>query len=143
MQHAIIKLTGGNIRNNHIYLANAMDLFPKSSIGGSSRQHLASQLLEIFPEACSPFFTDIAGDKKIFRERAPIRRFFEINGLVAGDHVVLERLGPHQIRIYPMPPRPSQQQNSICAEVKSQGNLLSRILFFLSWAWRKAKQSRT
>jgi ABC-type transporter lipoprotein component MlaA len=45
--------------------------------------------------------TDIAGDKKIFRRRHDVGRFFAHYDLSEGDHVVIERLSAHEYRISP------------------------------------------
>ena len=43
--------------------------------------------------------TDIDRTKKIFRKRGWIRRFFEQNGIQAGDRVLIERLDPYHYRV--------------------------------------------
>lgn len=70
MRYGVIELTQGNINNDHLYLTSIMELFPPSSIGGSSEAEHASQVLEVHCGIGDPVHTDIAGDKKIFRRRA-------------------------------------------------------------------------
>lgn len=101
MQYGTIKLTQGNINNHHLYLASIMDLFPHDSIGGGSKATRASRLLEIRADSGDPTTTDIAGDKKIFRKRGWVRKFFATHKLKAGDTVVVERTGPYQYHVYP------------------------------------------
>lgn len=101
MRYGIIELTQGNLNNDHLYLKAIMQLFPASSVGGSSAADRAPQLLEIHSGICDPVFTDIAGDKKIFRSRAWIGDFFAVHQLKAGDSVVIERTGAHRYHVYP------------------------------------------
>jgi len=101
VRYGIIELTHGNLNNNHLYLADIMDLFPTNSVGGSSRAELASQFLEVHSGIGEPVATDIAGDKKIFRRRAWVGEFFAVHRLKAGDSVVIERTGPFRYHVYP------------------------------------------
>ena len=84
-----IKLTGGNIRNNHIYLTKVMSLFPDCYIGGSKKADMANSTLKLDVGNGKYFDTDIAGDKKIFRTREGLRAFFEHFDLTEGDSVIL------------------------------------------------------
>jgi hypothetical protein len=45
--------------------------------------------------------TDIAGNHKTFRSRAPWRAFVACHGLAEGDTVVIERLSAYEYRISP------------------------------------------
>ncbi|AWH23103.1 hypothetical protein C1933_18665 [Stenotrophomonas sp. ZAC14D2_NAIMI4_6] len=101
MRCGVIKLTQGNIDNHHLYLATIMDLFPAAAVGGSSETDRASQLLEVQSGVGMAVFTDIAGDKKIFRRRAWVGEFFAMHELKAGDSVVVERTGIHRYHVYP------------------------------------------
>lgn len=101
MRYGIIELTQGNLNNNHLYLSSIMELFPATSIGGSSEVEHAPQWLEVHSGIGEPVVTDIAGDKKIFRKRAWVGEFFTAHQLKAGDFVVVERTGPYRYHIYP------------------------------------------
>lgn len=101
-KYAVIELTQGNIRNDHLYLTSAMELFPASAVGGRSELEQAKQLLVVHSGIGDPVSTDIAGDKKIFRKRAWVREFFQTHSLAAGDRVVVERTGPYRYHVYPM-----------------------------------------
>ncbi|HCQ45839.1 MAG TPA: hypothetical protein DIW53_03175 [Achromobacter sp.] len=101
MRSGIIELTQGNLNNDHLYLAAIMELFPAASVGGGSVADQASQLLEVHSGIGAPVFTDIAGDKKIFRRRAWVGEFFAAHRLKAGDWVVVERTGAHRYHVYP------------------------------------------
>lgn len=101
MRCGIVVLTQGNLNNDHLYLTAIMDIFPAASIGGSSEADRASQLLEVHAGIGAPVFTDIAGDKKIFRRRAWVGEFFAAHQLKAGDSVVVERTGALRYHVYP------------------------------------------
>jgi len=87
MEFRIIELTQGNINNNHLYLSNIIDFFPNASIGGSNDNELGTQTLEIHCGIVEPVFTDIAGDKKIFRKRSWVGEFFKSHALSEGSKV--------------------------------------------------------
>jgi hypothetical protein len=95
-----IKLTGGNIRNNHIYLTRVMDMFPNEYVGGSKKSECAPSLLRLDVGQEKTFDTDIAGDKKIFRSREALKAFFENFDVVEGDFLVLStsKKGHYKLR---------------------------------------------
>lgn len=101
LKYGVIKLTDGNIRNNHLYLTSVLDLFPASSIGGGNVDEQATTLLEIRWGGEQPVLTDIAGDKKIFRKRAWVKQFFSLHHLSSDDEVVIEQTGDKRYHIYP------------------------------------------
>lgn len=101
MPFRIIELTQGNLNNNHLYLSGVMDLFPAESIGGPNESELGIQL-EIHCGIAEPVFTDIAGDKKIFRKRSWVGEFFQAHGLSAGSRVVVERTATNRYHLYPV-----------------------------------------
>lgn len=101
MKRVTIEITGGNLRNNHLYLSSVMDLFPSDAVGGPNESEAASRRLEIHSGIAEPVVTDIAGDKKIFRKRAWVREFFEAHGIEAGDKVVIEKTGSDRFHVYP------------------------------------------
>jgi len=80
-----------------------IEFFPPSSFGGSNIDAQASTLLEVHSGIGEPVFTDIAGDKKIFRKRAWVGEFYESHGLRAGDSVVIQHTGGHRYHVYPLP----------------------------------------
>jgi hypothetical protein len=96
-----VKLTDGNIRNNHIYLRSVLDIFPPSTIGGPNKTELAPQNLTLHCGQAEPVVTDIAGDKKIFRRRGWQKSFFESHNLQEGDSVVIEKVGDYEYHVYP------------------------------------------
>ena len=87
----IVEVTGGNVRNAHIYLREALGFFPADAIGGSNANEAAKAIrLRFTGEEVE---TDIDGSKGIFRERASTRRFFEREHFEEGDLVLIEREG--------------------------------------------------
>ena len=72
--HSVV-LTEGNIRNNHIYLGSIIDIFPPDSIGGGNSS-TAGEPITLCVSSDQPIQTDIAGDKRIFRQRSWGRPLF-------------------------------------------------------------------
>jgi hypothetical protein len=102
IERIVIRLTQGNLNNNHIYLREHLDFFPADAIGAANAHDGEGTLLTLHFEGLpQPVETDIAGDKKIFRCRGDVGRFFAHHGLIEGDHVVIERLSAHEYRIGP------------------------------------------
>ncbi|MBP1142843.1 MULTISPECIES: hypothetical protein [Pseudomonas] len=101
MLFRIVELTQGNLNNNHLYLSNVIDFFPAESIGGPNEIELGA-LLEIHCGIAEPVFTDIAGDKKIFRKRSWVGEFFKCHALSAGSRIVIERTGDNRYHLYPV-----------------------------------------
>jgi hypothetical protein len=92
-----LTVSQGNINNNHLYLTEAMELFPGDALGGHNRKHAAKVVRVLWGNETVE--TDIDRAKHMFRRRGWVRRFFEANGIVAGDRVLLEQLGPHLYRV--------------------------------------------
>ena len=61
---AHITLTGGNLRNSHLYLSDIMDLSPADAVGGPNETTRSARALETHCGISDPILTDIAGDKK-------------------------------------------------------------------------------
>ena len=85
----IVEVTGGNVRNAHIYLREALGFFPKDSIGGSHVGEAAKPITVRFTG--EEIQTDIDGTKAFFRDRASTKRFFEREHVEEGDLVLIER----------------------------------------------------
>lgn len=94
-----IEINGANIRNSHFYLAEHLGAFPKDVIGGANSTAAAPRQLTLRWPFGSPVETDIAGDKKIFRQRAWIRRLFEQSGAEPGDVVLLKSAAPYEYEV--------------------------------------------
>jgi hypothetical protein len=85
-------------------LARRKDLnfFPADAIGAAKAQDGKGAMLTLHLEGLAePIETDIAGDKKIFRCRGEVGKFFARCGLSEGNSVVIERLSAYEYRILP------------------------------------------
>jgi hypothetical protein len=98
----VIQLTQGNLKNNHIYLRRHLDFFPSDVIGAANAHEGEGVLLTLHfeghPEVVQ---TDIPRDKKIFRCRGDVGRFFAWHRLAEGDSVVIERLSRYEYHLAP------------------------------------------
>lgn len=101
VQKVYITLTGGNIRNNHIYLTKVMDLFPAKFIGGANKAEAADENLLLDVGSGNKFETDIDGKKKIFRSRAALKAFYKSFDVFEGDTVVITKHGEGHYSIRP------------------------------------------
>lgn len=111
-------VTQGNLNNNHLYLTEVMDLFPRDVIGGANRTCAAPRTVRVLWGG-TPVDTDIVGDKHIFRRRGWVVQFFAAQRIAAGDVVLLEQLGPYQYRVA-RPPGPSAAQQVLADLDKDQ-----------------------
>lgn len=91
-----VRLTGGNIRNGHIYVP--LDFFPGDTVGGANKDGAAPRQLTVSFQPGQTVDTDIDGTKRILRTRAPVRDFIARAGLAEGDTVVIERVAPYSYR---------------------------------------------
>jgi hypothetical protein len=98
----VIGLTGGNVRNNHIYLRGHECFFPPDALGGPSEKDGLGALLTLHFEGLpEPVRTDIARDKLIFRNRRAVGRFFTLHSLGEGDSIIIDRISEYEYRIRP------------------------------------------
>ena len=95
METREIRLTAGNIRNNYIDLTDVIGLFPKEVIGGNNKKNMGKRVL-VKTDNGLQFHTDIAGDKKIFRARGVIKRFFNRSRLEEGDIVAISKISDYE-----------------------------------------------
>lgn len=108
----VVTVTAANLRQNHLYLNGQVDFFPKESIGpASSRAGLGRELHLDVAGLEEPVFTDLPVDAKsgrprgIFRRRSWVRQFFAVNGVQAGDSIVIERKDAFRYEIRPAGPK--------------------------------------
>jgi len=87
----IVEVTGGNVRNAHIYLREALGFFPSDAVGGSNAGEAARPIKLRF--AGEEVESDIDGSKAIIRDRGATRRFFDREHIEEGDLVLIEREG--------------------------------------------------
>jgi hypothetical protein len=92
MNIAKIRLTQGNLNNNHFYLASCLGLFPADSIGGGNVKSRANRLLQIKPVGGESLETDIDGEKNIFRKRDWVGAMFRRSNAKLGDFVFIKKL---------------------------------------------------
>jgi hypothetical protein len=98
----VIRLTQGNLNNNHVYLTGHLGFFPADAIGAANVRDGQGALLTVhFPGLPEAVETDIASGKDLFRRRGPWRKFFAHHGLQPGDSVAIERLSTHEYRVVP------------------------------------------
>jgi ASCH domain len=93
----ILSITGGNIRNNHIYLP--LDFFPHNAIGGSNSSETASHTISVTFSPGEMVETDIDRTKRILRTRSPVGDFFKRAGVSEGDCLRLSKTGPYSFEI--------------------------------------------
>lgn len=101
MEQIEIALTGGNIRNSHIYLPRDTSLFPADAWGGSNKQTAGQPITVLFSGVPAAVQTDIDSKKAGFRSRTPIRQFFEANRLKENDIVMIRQTGPREFTVTP------------------------------------------
>src|SRR5687767_9679559 len=93
----LLKVTQGNVNNGHLYLTNALDLFPQDVLGGAHRGQAGRSVQVYWDDGTVD--TDVVKSRKIFRRRDWVRRFFRAEQVAAGDEVLLEQLEPYVYRI--------------------------------------------
>ncbi len=93
----VIPVTEACLVYNLLYLSGAikMNFFPREVIGGSNSAHAGREVF-VRPEKGREFYSDIAGDKKIFRNRSGVACFFREAGVQAGDCVLLKKLSAYE-----------------------------------------------
>lgn len=84
-----VSVTGGNIRNGHIYLP--LDFFPDDAIGGSNKASAAPGEITVVFQPGMTVQTDIDRTKRILRDRAAVPDFFLRANIVEGDQVRITR----------------------------------------------------
>ncbi len=101
-ERIVIRLTQGNLKNDHVYLREHLNFFPADAIGPANERLGNGTLLTLhfdgLPEVVE---TDIAGGKEFFRRRGPWRKFFAHHGLRPGDSVAIVRLSAYEYRVAP------------------------------------------
>jgi len=71
-----VEITQKNLDYKYFNINTILNFFPSDVIGGSNKSFLAKKSIHIITDNGLDFWTDIAGDKKIFRNRGQIRRFY-------------------------------------------------------------------
>lgn len=94
-----VPVTQGNIDHNHIYLRSIFDKFPADAKGGSNKGSAAKREIVVDWGDPEPVRTDLDSDKKFFRARGWIGRFYKLNRAKAGDKVRIEETAPYRYRV--------------------------------------------
>src|SRR5689334_22112045 len=95
----LLRITEGNLRNNHLYVKGHYDFFPPDIVGGAKRSKPNGGTIELLIDGLKkPVSTDIGSDAKtgrprgFFRCRSEVGKFFKLHKVTAGSEVALERL---------------------------------------------------
>lgn len=105
----LIRITDGNVRQKHLYVAQHLDFFPPDIIGPPKLDsELNGRCINIYLEGLDETVkTDIGSERKngqprrMFRQRAWVGRFFQHHKLKGGDLLALEKITDRQYRLYP------------------------------------------
>lgn len=84
-----VTVTGGNIRNNHVYMP--LDFFPQEAIGGNNKFDPAARTISVTFRPGQTIETDIDRKKRILRARSAVGEFFAVAGVTEGDVLCLRR----------------------------------------------------
>ncbi|MCI0334164.1 MAG: DNA (cytosine-5-)-methyltransferase [Planctomycetes bacterium] len=103
----LLRITPGNIRNNHIYVRDHYDFFPSDCVGPSRKRRDGTiQSVELVLDGLNETVsTDIAGSAQtgkprgFFRGRHWVRRFFQQHQITAGDLLALDYLDTRRYRL--------------------------------------------
>lgn len=88
----VIRLTQGNLKNNHVYLSRHLGFFPDDTRGGTNKAAGIGKLITLtFDGLTGDTETDIDPKHKIFRKRDRWSEFFQRHNLKAGDRIVIEK----------------------------------------------------
>jgi len=86
-------VTGGNLRNNHIYLP--LEFFPADAIGGSNKRKAAPRTITVTFRPGATVETDIDRTKRILRARTQVGDFLFRNRVREGDAIRITRTSPY------------------------------------------------
>jgi DNA (cytosine-5)-methyltransferase 1 len=116
----LLRVTAGNVRQNHLYVNEDYDFFPPDCIGGAKRSSDCRTIDIQLDGLDRTVRTDIGRDAKngkprgFFRDRGWVRQFFEHHEVQPGSFLALERLSE---RSYRLSVQPVEQTTSLqCAE---------------------------
>ena len=100
---ASLRLTGGNIRNNHFYVKGHEEFTPPGTVGGPNTVARAANSITVTFVPRETIETDIAGDKMILRNRSAVGDFFERISAKEGDRIVVEYDGGSEWFVFKAP----------------------------------------
>ena len=113
----LLRVTAGNLRNNHLYVNGHYDFFPEDCIGPPKKPtNRNAGTIEIVLEGLNrTAATDIGTEAKsgkprrFFRGRRWVKDFFKHHGIKTGDVLALERVAKHRYRLYPFEARTDRE----------------------------------
>jgi hypothetical protein len=94
----VVVVTEGNLRNSYLHLGGSRELFEPDVFGGANAEDAAHRTLRLDWDG-GGIDTDIDSAKNNFRARGAIRQFFQDANVVAGDRVLIVKLGPYRYRL--------------------------------------------
>ncbi|RIJ20548.1 hypothetical protein D1224_15675 [Henriciella barbarensis] len=94
----VIEVTGGNIRNNHLYLRSALSLIPDDAIGGTNAASPGREISVTFIPG-GTVQTDLPEDKLFLRCRSEVGAFFAAAKVHEGDFVLFTWLVEREYEI--------------------------------------------
>lgn len=105
----LIRITAGNLRNDHIYIVGHHDFFPPDCLGASRKSANGhSKPIEIRLDGLNTTVeTDIGTEagtgkpRRMFRGRKWVREFFEHHQIKPGDVLALEKVTSRRYRLCP------------------------------------------
>lgn len=103
MESCTIQLTPAAHKHGNLYLSRCgKDFFPEDSFGESSAKkgHGTPVTLKVYGLE-STISTDIAKDKKIFRQRGWVKKFVKVNNLNMNDTIIINRIALRKYLITP------------------------------------------
>lgn len=102
----ILKVTAGNLRQNHLYIRGHHDFFPADAIGSPKRNGNGHHKIELILDGLDQTIeTDIPRDAKtgrprnFLRDRRSIGKFYRHHGVTDGSYVALERVSERRYRL--------------------------------------------
>lgn len=114
----LLRVTVGNLRNNHLYVHGHYDFFPPDCVGASKRKNGNGATIRIFLRGLNRTVeTDIGSDartgqpRRFFRGRTWVRQFYAHHQIKTGDVLALERVGNREYRLYPFDSKTNRQHD--------------------------------
>jgi hypothetical protein len=103
MESCTIQLTPSAHKYGNLYLSRCdVGFFPEDAFGESSAEKGTGTPINLKVYGLeSTISTDIAKDKKIFRRRAWVKKFVEVNNLNMNDTIIINRIAPRKYLITP------------------------------------------
>ncbi|NOG54360.1 MAG: hypothetical protein HND57_08530 [Planctomycetes bacterium] len=97
----IVFITGGNLRNGHVYFRGIRTLFPTDAFGGTTKEAAGTPVTLELNDGLT-IETDLVDARGIFRARQ-WRRWFEQIGVQPGDGLQFRRLGGRRYAVTHIP----------------------------------------